>query len=135
MHRVTSLRFFLHRWHQCILLISFHLDAVSVPNRPGARWGPAGGLPRAPDGMRRPAVVRPGRPKGRTAIFGQDNGPYRVRHVSAGQGGWLRTAWDCGGWPATMRVMSRDATMHVRRCLISTPASTRVKLWVHQYCE
>ena len=41
----------------------------SVPNRPGARRGPAGGLPRAPDGPGRLAVVRPVRPKGRTAVF------------------------------------------------------------------
>ena len=63
-------------------------DRGSVRNRPGARRGPAGGLPRAPDGTGRLAVVRPVRPKGRTAVFGQDGGPYRVRHVSAGQGGW-----------------------------------------------
>ena len=44
--------------------------AFSVPNRPGARRGPAGGLPRAPDGTGRLAVVRPVRPKGRTAVFG-----------------------------------------------------------------
>jgi len=56
----------------------------SVPNRPGAPRGPAGRLPRAPDGTGRLAIVRPGRPKGRTAVFGQDGGPYRVRHVSAG---------------------------------------------------
>ena len=43
---------------------------ISVPNRPGARRGPAGGLPRAPDGTGRLAVVRPVRPKGRTAVFG-----------------------------------------------------------------
>ena len=42
----------------------------SVPNRPGARRGPAGGLPRAPDGTGRLAVVRPVRAKGRTAVFG-----------------------------------------------------------------
>ena len=42
----------------------------SVRNRPGARQGPAGGLPRAPDGTGRLAVVRPVRPKGRTAVFG-----------------------------------------------------------------
>src|SRR5205807_8483225 len=45
-------------------------SASSVPNRPGARRGPAGGLPRAPDGPGRLAVVRPVRPKGRTAVFG-----------------------------------------------------------------
>ena len=58
----------------------------SVRSRPGAQRGPAGGLPRAPDGMERLAVVRPGRFNGRTAVFKQDGGPYRVRHVSAGQG-------------------------------------------------
>jgi len=42
---------------------------VSVPNRPG-----------------RLSVVRPGRPKCRAAVFGQDGGPYRVRHFSSGQG-------------------------------------------------
>ena len=29
---------------------------------------------------------RPGRPKCRTAVFGQDGGPHRVRHFSSGQG-------------------------------------------------
>ena len=42
----------------------------SVPNRPGARRGPTGGLPRAPDGTGRLVVVRPVRPKGGTAVFG-----------------------------------------------------------------
>ena len=45
-------------------------SSVSVLNRPGARRGPAGGLPRAPDGTGRLAVVRPVLPKGRTAVFG-----------------------------------------------------------------
>ena len=49
---------------------NFELRAISVRNRPGARRGPAGGLPRAPDGTGRPAVVRPVLPKGRTAVFG-----------------------------------------------------------------
>jgi len=62
------------------------LLSFSVRSRPGARRGPAGGLPRAPDGTGRLTVVRPGRFKGRTAVFRQDGGPYRVRHVSAGQG-------------------------------------------------
>ena len=57
------------------------LSISSVHNR-------AGGLPSAPDGTGRLAVVRPVRPNSRTAVFGQDGGPYRVRHVSAGQGGW-----------------------------------------------
>jgi len=69
--------------------------ALSVPNRPGARRGPVGGLPRAPDRTGRISVVHPGRPKGRTAVFGQDGGPYRVRDVSSGQGGW--TAGDGRG--------------------------------------
>ena len=60
--------------------------APSVPNRPGAWQGPVGGLPRAPDGTGRLSVVRPGRLKSRTVVFGQDGGPYRVRHVSSGQG-------------------------------------------------
>jgi len=48
-----------------------YFAAVSVPNRPG--W-----------------------PKCRTAVFGQDGGPYRVRHFSSGQGGGRRgTAGDC----------------------------------------
>jgi len=63
-----------------------HRNTTSVRSRPGARRGPAGGLPRAPDGTGRLAVVRPGRFKGRTAVFRQGGGPYRVRHVSAGQG-------------------------------------------------
>ena len=60
------------------------LKEFSVRRRPGARRGPGGGLPRAPDGTGRLAIVRPGRPKRKTAVFGQDGGPYRVRHVSAG---------------------------------------------------
>ena len=60
------------------------VDEDSVRSRPGARRGPAGGLPSAPDGTGRLAIVRPGRPKGRTAVFGQDGGPYRVRHVGTG---------------------------------------------------
>jgi len=64
------------------------LPLSSVPRRPG-------GLPRAPDGTGRLTVVGPGRPKGRTAVFGQDGGPYRVRHISAGRGdGQRRTAGD-----------------------------------------
>ena len=47
----------------------------SVRNRPGDFQEPRTG---------RLAIVRPGRPKGRTAVFGQDGGPYRVRHVSVG---------------------------------------------------
>ena len=45
-------------------------DNNSVRNRPGALRGPAGGLPRAPDGTGRLAVVHPVRPKGRTVVFG-----------------------------------------------------------------
>ena len=46
--------------------------SVSVPSRPGARRGPAGGLPRAPDGTGRLSVVRPGRPRaGRRALQGE----------------------------------------------------------------
>ena len=45
-----------------------------------------GGLPRAPDGTGRLSVVRPRLPKGRTAVFGKDSGPYRARHFSSGQG-------------------------------------------------
>jgi len=53
-------------------LIAYLGDQVesSVRNLPGARRGPAGGLPRAPDGTGPLAVVRPGCPKGRTAVFG-----------------------------------------------------------------
>ena len=52
-----------------------------------------GGLPRAPDGTGQLSVVRPGQPKGRTAVFGQDGGPYRV-----GDGrGWPEMVWDCWG--------------------------------------
>ena len=60
---------------------------TSVLSLPRARRGPAGGLPRAPDGTGRLAVVCPGCCKGRTAVFRQEGGPYSVRHVSAGQGG------------------------------------------------
>jgi len=34
------------------------------------------------------SVVRPGRSKCRTAVFRSDGVPYRVRHVSLGQGRW-----------------------------------------------
>ena len=40
----------------------------SQPSR--SQSGPRGGLPRAPDGLRPLAVVRPVLPKGRTAVFG-----------------------------------------------------------------
>jgi len=62
-------------------------DQLSVHNGPG-------GLPRAPDETGPLSVVRPGRTKGRTAVFGQDGGPYRVRHFSSGR----RAAGDNRGW-------------------------------------
>jgi len=106
-------------------------------------WGPAGprgGTAKSPgrDGAGRLSVVRPGRPKCRAAVFGQDGGPYRVRHFSSGQGvdgrglqdgrglvgtagGWWgqrgtiedgRGRWgttgDDRGPPGTARVMSHD---------------------------
>jgi len=75
------------RWVEDVVLLgSSWISSSSVRSRPGARRGPAGGPPRAPDGTGRLAVVRPGRFKGRTAVFRQDGGPYRVRHVNAGQG-------------------------------------------------
>ena len=44
----------------------------SVPKRQGARRGPVGGLPRAPDGTGRLSMVRPGGPKGgRRALQGE----------------------------------------------------------------
>ena len=63
-----------------------------------------GGLPRAPDWTGRLSIVCPGQPPGWVAVFRQDGGPYRVRHVS-GQGGWtagngrgrLGTAGDARG--------------------------------------
>jgi len=55
--------------------------AFSVPNRPGR-------LPTAPKGRGQLSIIHPGQPKGRTAVFGQDGGPYRVRHVGSGHGGW-----------------------------------------------
>src|SRR5437588_11889593 len=36
------------------------------------------------------SVVRPGRPNGKTAVFGQGGGPYRVRHASSRQGDGLQ---------------------------------------------
>ena len=45
-------------------------EGAVFPTSPGARRGPAVGLPRAPDGTGRLAVVRPVLPKGRTAVFG-----------------------------------------------------------------
>jgi len=67
---------------------------------------PAGGLPRAPDRTRGLSVVRPRRPKGRTAVFELDDGSYRMRHVSSGLGGGGRRgpAEDGGGRWWTARV-------------------------------
>jgi len=54
-----------------------------------------GGLPKAPGGAGRLSIVRPRRPEGRAAAFGQDDWPYSVRHVRSGQGGGpLRTGGD-----------------------------------------
>jgi len=69
----------------------------SVPNRPGARWGDCQESRTGWDGTGRLSVVRPGRPKGRTAVFGRDGWPCGVGHVSSGQG--ERTAGDGGGRP------------------------------------
>jgi len=95
---------------------------ASVPNRPGGRWGPAGRLPRAPDGTGGLAVVRPVRPKGRTAVLGGTAGPTGWDMLVQGRGNrrpgtvgdgqaWVRTAGACGGQPGTERVMSHDAIM------------------------
>ena len=64
----------------------------SVRNGPGPRQGPAGGLPRAPDGTGRHNAVytRPSNLK--TAVLMEDRGPYKVRHFSVG---------DCRGLPGT----------------------------------
>jgi len=93
--------------------------SVTVPSKPtakefflnfsqgsqpsGVAWrGPAGGLPRAPDGTGQQSAVRPGRPQGKKAILGQDGGTYRARHVSSEKGGeW--TAWDCRGRSVIVR--------------------------------
>jgi len=48
--------------------------------------GPAGARGGTADETGRLPIGRPGQPKGRTAVFGQDSGPYRVRHISSGQG-------------------------------------------------
>ena len=105
------------------------LSLSSQCSQPSRAWrGPAGGLPRAPGGTERLAVVRSGSPKGRTAVFGQDGAPYRVRHVSAGQGGWT------GGRSGAAEWCLMKQQWIVRRCTISTPASTGVKWWVYQYC-
>ena len=50
-----------------LLLCPFIIHFISVPSRPGARRGPTGGLPRAPDGTGRLSVVRLGRPQGGAA--------------------------------------------------------------------
>ena len=59
-----------------VLLISLCIPQPSstprsvFPTVRGAGRGPAGKPPRAPDGMGQLSVVRPGRPKGRTTVFG-----------------------------------------------------------------
>jgi len=58
--------------------------ASSVPNRSGARWGPAGGLPRAVDLTGRFFVVSLGLPEGMRAVFDQDGESYVVKHASSG---------------------------------------------------
>ena len=51
-------------------------------------------MPRAPERTGWQSVVPPVRPKGRTPVFGQDGGPYRVRNVTSGKVG--------GGRPETV---------------------------------
>jgi len=61
-------------------------SSSSVLNCPGARWGPAWGLPSVQGGTGRLSVTCLSRPKGRTGVFVRDGVPYRVRYVSSGQG-------------------------------------------------
>jgi len=88
----------------CLSSLLFLL--FSVPKRPGAPRDPVAGMPRTPDGTGR---VRPVRPRGRPAGFGQDVGPYRARHVSSGQGGWW-TAGDSSGWQWTVGDTTSDVS-------------------------
>jgi len=65
------------------MFIGDALEPISVPSH----------------GMAQLSVIRPGRPKGRMAVFGQDSGPYRARHFSSGQGGGRRrTGEDACKW-------------------------------------
>ena len=86
--------------------------ANSVRNGPGPRQGPAGGLPRAPDGTGRQNAVHTRPSNLRTAVLMEDGGPCKVRHFSVGDcrglpgttgdcGGLPGTAGDCGGLPGT----------------------------------
>ena len=71
----------------------------SVLNHPGARRGPGRGLPRAPDGTRRLAVVRPGCPKGRTAGPAGRDMLVQGRETDGGDArGWAWTVEDCRRW-------------------------------------
>jgi len=57
-----------------------------------------------------------GGPKCRTAVFGQDAGPYRVRHFSSGQGGGRRgMARDGGGRQGTIED-GRERVRTARYC-------------------
>ena len=97
---------------------------TSVPNHPEASRGPVERLARDPDGTGPLSVVRLGRPKCRTAVFGHDGGPYRVRHVSSGQGGgWPVTVEDGRGlWvTADSRLLKVTKSLALRSNMIATP--------------
>ena len=66
--------------------------STSVRNGPGPRQGPAGGLPRAPDGTGQHNAVHTRPSNLRTAVLMEDRGPCKVRHFSVG---------DCRGLPGT----------------------------------
>ena len=75
-----------------------HCDIISVHNGPGPRQGPAGGLPRAPDGTGRQNAVHTRPSNLRTAVLMEDGGPCEVRHFSVGDfRGLPGTTGDCGG--------------------------------------
>jgi len=97
--------------------------------------------------------IRPGRPKCRAAVFGQDGGPYRVRHSSSEQGvdgrglqgtagdgrrRWgtggdgrkrMRTAWDGGG----LRETAGDRRGPPGTARVMSHDVKRIRLEVHDF--
>ena len=66
----------------------------------------------APNRPRRLSAVRSGQSNCRTAVFGPGGGPYRVRHMYLGQGGWQEMMEDGRGGRGT----AGDSTNDVSWC-------------------
>ena len=63
-----------------LILGLISIDNPSVPNGPGARQGPEGGLPRARDRTGRQKKCRPRPQSLKTAVLGKDDRPDNLRH-------------------------------------------------------